>query len=354
VPPSFRQAVNTRTLGHHTTGVQRYLLGLLPHMGPELRRIAPGTSLQGIKGHLWEQFILPGKVGQDLLWSPGNTGPLRVARQVVTLHDASSLDHPEWFEGKFARWYNWLLPRLAKKAARLITVSADAKNRLVNRLHLPESKVVAIHNGVDARFQPASNEAIASLRNKLDLPSSFFLYVGSLEPRKNLPLLLRAWAQCQREGFQLLVAGTSGHVFRESGLTATENVRFLGRIDDEDLPTLYSSAFAFVFPSLYEGFGLPPLEAMACGCPVISSGTTSLPEVCGPAFDSSRQPDGAVSYFDPADADSTSDAIAGMMARAPAERDQMVQNALRRAALFSWAAAAAKTREVLEQSSLEA
>jgi glycosyltransferase involved in cell wall biosynthesis len=193
MPPSRHQAVNTRTLGHFTTGVQRYLAGLLPFMGTGLRRIAPGAGFQGIKGHLWEQFILPGKVGDDLLWSPGNTGPLAVRRQVLTLHDASSLDHPEWFEAKFARWYGWLLPKLARKAARIITVSEDARRRIVDRLRLPESKVIAIPNGVDARFQPASAEAVANLRSKLDLPASFFLYVGSLEPRKNLALLLEAW-----------------------------------------------------------------------------------------------------------------------------------------------------------------
>jgi glycosyltransferase involved in cell wall biosynthesis len=341
------KVVNTRTLGHFTTGVQRYLCALLPYM------VAPEEASQGMRGHLWEQFILPRKLGGDLLWSPANSGPITVGRQVLTLHDASILDHAEWYEGKYAYWYNWMLPKVVRKAARIITVSAHAKNRIVERLRVDESKVVAIANGVEPRFQPAAPEAIANLRRKLDLPEAFFLYVGSLEPRKNLPLLLKAWDRLQSKDFQLLVGGKAGHVFRRHGLTETRNVRFLGRVDDEDLPTLYSSAHAFIFPSLYEGFGLPLLEAMACGCPVISADTTSLPEVCGPAFDAVLQPDGAAAYFDPNDLESMVDSIRRMMDCSAGQRQQMSQNCLRRAARFSWKTAAAETLEVLESAAQE-
>ena len=110
--------VNLRTLGYRITGVQRYLLGLLPHMPSELDSIKPSRALQGMKGHLWEQVYLPTQLQGRLLWSPGNTGPIGVSRQVLTVHDMASLDHPEWFERKFALWYGALLPRLIRRGFR--------------------------------------------------------------------------------------------------------------------------------------------------------------------------------------------------------------------------------------------
>ena len=107
--------VNLRTLGYGITGVQRYLLSLLPHMPSQLNAVKPSQALQGIKGHIWEQVYLPTQLHRRLLWSPGNTGPIAVSRQVLTVHDAASLDHPEWFERKFALWYGALLPRLIRK-----------------------------------------------------------------------------------------------------------------------------------------------------------------------------------------------------------------------------------------------
>jgi hypothetical protein len=113
---TLEPCVNLRTLGYRITGVQRYLLSLLPHMPLELQSVKPSRALQGIKGHLWEQLYLPTQLKRRLLWSPGNTGPVGVDRQVLTVHDVASLDHPEWFERKFARWYAAMLPRLLAKA----------------------------------------------------------------------------------------------------------------------------------------------------------------------------------------------------------------------------------------------
>jgi hypothetical protein len=115
--------VNVRTLGYGITGVQRYLLSLLPHMPGELISIKPSSALQEIRGHLLEHFFLPGYLKGRFFWILGNTGPLSIGRQVLTLHDAASLDHPEWFERKFAFWYNLLLPRLVRKVRAVITVS---------------------------------------------------------------------------------------------------------------------------------------------------------------------------------------------------------------------------------------
>ena len=340
-------SVNLRTLGHFTTGVQRYLHGILPHLKNEFLEIKPHRSLQGIAGHFWEQTVLPWQLNGSLLWSPGNTGPLGVDRQVITIHDASSLEHPEWFEPKFSAWYRFMLPRLAKKVRRIITVSEIMKTRLASLLSIAEDRVVAIPNGVEPQFHPAPSDAIVELRTRLSLEGPFILYVGSLEPRKNLPRLLEAWAQVNSAEFELVVAGSVGHVFRQTKLANTNHVKLIGRVSDIDLPVLYSAAHAFVFPSLYEGFGLPPLEAMACGCPVLSSSSTSLPEVCGPAFDPLNGGQGAVLYFDPFDTSSIAHALATMLTLPSTFRTDMVVAAQKQAARFSWETSAKSTLEVL-------
>ena len=343
--------INTRCLSHRVTGVQRYVLGLMPHLQDRLASIQPGVPSQGIRGHLWEQFVLPRKVRGKLLWSPANTGPLSVERQVVTVHDAATLDHPEWFDGKFARWYRFMLPRLMKKARRIITVSEFSRRRLIEAAGLPEEKVVAILNGAEDRLRPVPTPDLAEFLLRRDLAQPYFLCVASLEPRKNLRRLFSAWERCQPEGTELVIAGAAGHVFRSQGFAeSSPGVRFLGHVDDADLPYLYSGARAFVFPSVYEGFGLPPLEAMACGCPVLSSSTTSLPEVCGPAFepDQPGHP-GAVFYFDPHDPDAIADAITRLIRLSDVQRQTMVQNGLDRARQFSWQNAARATWQVLTQ-----
>src|SRR5207237_288418 len=144
--------VNLRTLGYRVTGVQRYLLSLLPHMPSELASVRPSQPLQGIKGHLWEQLYLPTQLQRRLLWSPGNTGPVGVTRQVLTVHDVASLDHPEWFEPKFALWYRALLPRLIRKVRAIITVSHFSKDRIVRLTGVEPERIQVISNGVDPRF----------------------------------------------------------------------------------------------------------------------------------------------------------------------------------------------------------
>src|SRR5580704_1551227 len=140
--------VNLRTLGYHITGVQRYLLSLLPHLPATLGSVKPFRPLLGIKGHLWEQLYLPTQLKHRLLWSPGNTGPLGVRRQVVTVHDAATLDHPEWFERKFALWYGALLPRLIRKVRAVITVSRFSRDRIIRLTGVNPKDVHVIANGV--------------------------------------------------------------------------------------------------------------------------------------------------------------------------------------------------------------
>ncbi len=206
-----RIAVNTRVLSHPVTGVERYTLELLRRFGDSVAQIAPHSALGGVKGHAWEQLVLPAKLRGRLLFSPCNTGPLAVANQVVTIHDVAALDHPEWLNAKFALWYRWLTPRLARRVKHIIAVSEFTRGRIVAHTGVPAEKITVIPNGVDARFAPMAPDAIDAALAPLALPSrKYILAVGSIEPRKNLPRLLEAWGKILPtlpEDVWLVVAG---------------------------------------------------------------------------------------------------------------------------------------------------
>jgi glycosyltransferase involved in cell wall biosynthesis len=331
--------VNLRTLGYRITGVQRYLLSLLPHMPARLDAVKPSQALQGIKGHVWEQLYLPTLLKRRLLWSPGNTGPVGVSRQVLTVHDASSLDHPEWFERKFALWYSALLPPLIRRVRSIITVSEFSKERIVGLTGVEPERVNVIFNGVDQRFHPADSETVERVKTHFGLTSPYILFVGSLEPRKNLPMLLEAWRLSAFDGATLAVVGASGHLFAKFHFDVIpRGVRLLGHVDDDMLPVLYSGATGFVYPSIYEGFGLPPLEAVACGCPVAVSDIPAHREVCGEMAD----------YFDPFIPEQISHSLEWLLRLDGPSRASLVEQGLHRAALYNWQRAAADTWRVLQ------
>jgi glycosyltransferase involved in cell wall biosynthesis len=331
--------VNCRILGGPVTGVQRYLGELLATLPGGLRSIRPPRPEHGLKGHLWEQATLP-KEATGLLWSPSNTGPLRVRDQVVTIHDVASLDHPEWFRPSFAAWYRFLTPRLVRRVRRVIAVSEFSKSRIVEHSGVVPEKVVVIPNGISARFRPPVPEESARLGEKYPrLRGDYLLSVGSLEPRKNLDRLFQAWERVRlvAPGVTLAVAGTAGRVFSGTGFALfPPGVEALGYVDDRDLPALYGNALAFVYPSLYEGFGLPPLEAMACGTPVVVSDVPSLVESVG---------DAAI-FFDPNDVKSIAEGLLTAISDRLL-RDVLRRRGLERAGLFTWDQTAAKTWEVL-------
>jgi glycosyltransferase involved in cell wall biosynthesis len=265
-------------MARRVTGVERYGCEILRYIGTRCR--VEATRRQGWSGHAWEQFILPRKLDHaSILWSPANTGPLMVRNQVLTIHDLSPLEHPEWFRPGFAAWYRLFLPILARRVRRVFTPSRYVQQKVIRRFGI--RNVTVTPNGVDASiFHPDARQTL------LDLPESYILFVGTLEPRKNLNLLLQAWNEV-KDDFKdtwLIVAGVNGNVFRKARYPAgTERVRFLGYVDDGTLAGLYAGAALFVLPSQDEGFGLPALEAMASGTPVIVSNGGALPEVVGPA-----------------------------------------------------------------------
>ena len=337
--------VNVRVLGSPLTGVQRYTLELLGRFGDKVQAVAPKKDLFGIQGHLWEQLMLPYYSKGKLLFSPANTGPLSVAKQVVTIHDLSVIDRPEGFNPSFRVFYRFLLPRLARRVRAVITVSAFTRERLIEWAKILPSRVYVIPNGVDRRFSPQQIDSIERLRNALQIPSPYYiLSLGSIEPRKNLPRLLAAWERIQRELPQevwLVVAGGKGKssVFNDVGIqNLPPRVHLTGRVADELLPALYSGALAFVYPSLYEGFGLPPLEAMACGTPVLTANVTAMPEVVGDAG----------LLVDPYNVEAIAHGIRRLVEDS-ALREELRKKGLERAKQFTWERTAELTWAVLEE-----
>jgi glycosyltransferase involved in cell wall biosynthesis len=332
-------SVNGRFMSQRVSGVQRYAREVIARGSLSASVVTPRRAARGMRGHLWEQGVLPARIGRDLLWSPCNTGPLAVARQVVTIHDCAFFDQPDGFSRKFAAWYRWLVPRLARRIRRIITVSKFSRERLLEYCRVPREKVVVIPHGVDPHFRPLPADTIADVRRELRLPQRYVLFVGNLVPRKNLLGLLEAWNVVCPEfpDLSLVLVGAEDRVFRRLGLGALPpSVVSAGYIADEYLPAVYGGAELFVLPSLYEGFGLPLLEAMACGTPVLTADVTSLPEVAG----------GAALLVDPYSRDSMCAGLHRLLSEAPL-RQRLARQGLERASAFTWENTAEQTWRVL-------
>ena len=333
--------INTRTLKHNLTGTQRYLKEILNRIGDNANYVEPPNRFaQGIKGHLWEQIILPTKIKNNILWSPGNTGPIATKRQVISIMDFTTIDHPEWFSKSFSSLYQFILPRLVKNTLHTIAISEYTKERIIKLTGVGEDKVTVTLLAADKRFIPSTIDKIQYLKDSLGISKNYILSVGSLEPRKNLKRLFDAWKNWQNrpDDLELVVAGGQGKVFSNIGFDEVPNgIKLLGRVDDTDLPVLYSGAIFFIYPSLYEGFGLPPLEAMSCGTPVISSNTTSIPEVVGDAG----------LLINPCSTGEILDAMKEMY-KNESLRIRYNKEGIERAKLFSWENTAKETVNILK------
>lgn len=294
--------INGRFLTQRLTGAQRYALEITKRVltlrPSNVQVLVPRESVAEphelstfikpigrFQGHAWEQLELGPYVlsRRGLLWSPTNSGPLAVENQIVTLHDLVSIEHPEWVGKRFHLWYKFLLPPLTRRCQKVLTVSQYSKERIVETLNVPRSKIEVIYNGVGEEFQPLAPPQIDRVREKYRLPERFILTLGSLEPRKNLLRTVEAWEALSEEiRLPLVVAGALGKrnvygSYSTANLTR-EGIQHLGYVPDEDLPGLYNAATLFVYASLLEGFGIPPLEALSCGTPTVTSGTTGMKE----------------------------------------------------------------------------
>lgn len=242
----------------------------------------PPRALAHRAGHAWEQLVLPLSARRArAILCPANLAPLAGRRNVVVLHDVAPLREPGWYSDLYVKYQRAVLPRIARQAAKVIAPSAFSKAEVVDLLGVPEARVAVVPGGVDARFTPEADAAHA--RAALGLQDQpYVLTVASRTARKNLNVLDLAARRLATRGVDLVAAGGDRPQFRDDAPHGT-GVRALGHVDDALLPGLYAGAAAFVLPSLYEGFGLTALEALAAGVPVVAADRGALPEVCGDA-----------------------------------------------------------------------
>jgi glycosyltransferase involved in cell wall biosynthesis len=208
---------------------------------------------------------------------------------VVTFHDVFALESPQWYSRNFVILHRTMMSRLARTSVHLIAVSQYTKDRLTEFFHIPESKITVIHHGIDPAFFNVAPAAVCAAAVALRLPTRrYLLFVGSLEPRKNLARLLSAWSLVQSNlpaDLWLVVAGSGDPaVYKNAGIAELPpRVHLTGYVPEQHLPGLYAGSTGLLYPSLAEGFGFPPVEAMAAGVPVLTSSVSALPEICGTA-----------------------------------------------------------------------
>jgi glycosyltransferase involved in cell wall biosynthesis len=302
-----------------------------------------------LRGHWWSVGLplYARQAGFDIFHGTNYDVPLWKSRpSVLTIHDLSILLYPKTHERRAVRRGRLRLPLMTRRARAIITVSASVKAEVCDRLQIKPAKVSPIPLAPRSCFQPLSPGRSATTLERLGIAKDFLLFVGTLEPRKNLLTLLKSFGQLRQQQkieVQLVLAGASGWLMdetfkfvREAGLQ--DHIRLTGYLPDDDLRALYSSCRAFIYPSLYEGFGLPPLEAMACGAPVIASRIAVLQEVLR---------DAAI-FCEPLDVADLTKAISDLL-RDESRRQKLISDGLARASEFDWNKTARRTFQVYQQ-----
>jgi glycosyltransferase involved in cell wall biosynthesis len=311
----------------------REMAARLPALAPDRYRVLrPPASLAHRAGHAWEQALALRAARFALLYCPANLAPVLSSRTVVVIHDAAALRHPSAYSRAYVAYQRRMLPAIARRARLVITVSEFARAELVELLGVPRDRIRVIAPGVDPRWLAGADPARAAARYGLERP--YVLAVGTASARKNLAVLERAGGALRDRGIEIVVAGSDRGYLRE----ATTSLRRLGYVPDELLPSLYAGARALTMPSHHEGFGLPCLEAMAAGVPVVAARRAGLPETVGDA--------GLV--VDPED----SGELAGALLAAACEdgvRRALIDRGRRRAAGYSWERTATLTDRAMAE-----
>ncbi|MBI3048782.1 MAG: glycosyltransferase family 4 protein [Acidobacteria bacterium] len=366
----MRVAIDARKLhdfgiGTYTRNLLRYLaridrdseyvllcheadLAIGRQLGPNFRTVLEPSPNYSIREQIHVPWVLR-RERPDVFHAPHYVLPPAVpCRSVVTIHDCIHLMFPQYLPNRaayaYARASMWSAVR---RSHRILTVSEASKRDIIHFFNVPPEKIVVVYNAIDERFGVVpSEEDVARVRERFQLQHEFVLYVGNIKPHKNLVRLIEAFDMLRHRGFdqlKLLIIGDE--ISKLPALRRAvhrhklhKHVRFLGYQPDETLAILYRLAAVFGFPSLYEGFGLPPLEAMASGTPVVTSNVSSLPEVTG---------DAAV-LVDPYDIESIADGIEQVLS-SPALRAELREKGIARAREFSWERSVARTRELYEE-----
>jgi glycosyltransferase involved in cell wall biosynthesis len=353
--------LNGRFLSQSITGVQRYAIELVKALDNLFDEVDPASAkyeptliaphnvkeelqTKNIKlkkigfltGHVWEQLELPLYTRKGVLISICNAGPLLKRRQIVTIHDASVFGFAKAYSWLFRLWYSLLTRGLVKTAEKIVTVSDFSRLELMKYCGISEHKIHTIYEGKEHILTTRSDPTILVEHDLKD--RGYILAVSSINPNKNFKSIVQAMDIIGDSCLDIVIAGgTNSKVFGSASIPASENIKYVGYVTDNELKALYQHAACFVYPSFYEGFGLPPLEAMACGCPVIVSNTSSLPEVCGDA----------ALYCNPHDPNDIAEKIR-LIVHDSDLREQMQRKVLQRSSLFTWERCAREFWSVIE------
>lgn len=298
---SMNWLINGRFLSQSITGVQRYAREIVCGIDRELARegwqedikvelcVPDGATdiphlqkialrhLRGLRGHVWDQITLPLRQRCRIL-SLCNTGPLAAGAHIVCIHDINTRLAPESYGRGFRMAYRWLIPAVARRAEQVFTVSRFSADAIGSAGMVPRDTIRIAHNGHEHAL------AWHAERSRLaPMPRPYVFMLGSVATHKNIGIVLQNAEALNEMGLDLVIAGGSEQIFAAYPIARHNNVRWLGRVSDDDLAKLFGNAMCFAFPSIIEGFGTPLLEAMVHGCPILSSSSASLPEVAGDA-----------------------------------------------------------------------
>jgi len=348
--------INARFFSQDVTGVQRFAIELSKSLAKKREDVvflAPhdvnmrsidGTFTVKIigkhTGHLWEQYDLPRylrSIGSPLILNLCNMAPIFYRNKIITLHDVAYKRFPQSYSFQFRQVYNFIIPRLIQRSRAIFTVSEFAKVELSHFFGISKKQLHVIYNAASDIFHPdiISNPGLSG--------EKYFLTVASQQYHKNFEGLISAFLQFPNdENVKLKIVGSQHKNYQgvesiRAAADSAPNVQFLGRVDDNKLAELYRGALAFVFPSFYEGFGIPPIEAQASGCPVIASSSAAMPEVLG----------NSVIYFDPYDRNSLVDALT-LAVGSESERQKLIDTGLINSSRFSWDKSATDVSNIID------
>lgn len=354
--------INGRFLSQTITGVQRYALEVLKSFDRLLSKgtingklyqlvlLTPSNTrhklpLKNIKvckvgklnGQLWEQLELPFFSSGHLLINLCNTAPILKTNQLLTIHDAATSANKDNYSFAFRSWYKILHHTLPLRTKRITTVSNFSKSELLKYYPVQEEKVNVIYLGIEHMNHIRDNNLILKQYDLVDTP--YILAVSSLNPNKNFKGIIEALKYIKYDDVQIVLVGDKDNpIYKEAHLSKYTNIKLVGYVTDEELKALYKNANCFVFPSFYEGFGLPPLEAMSCGCPVVASNRASLPEVLGDS----------VLYCDPENPKDIAEKIA-MVLDDQEIREEFQRKGLEKARQYSWNRCGFELFEILKE-----
>lgn len=347
--------VNGRFLTQKATGVHRYAFEIcnkLHEMGVDFHVAIPNkinsdykfsfntVKCGSLKTHLWEQISLPKylkRIGKPLLISFTGGGVLNYDNQIMTIHDVSHERYPEWFAKNYYRYYHYLMPRTARKSHAVLTVSEFSKSEIINTFGLDKDKIYIVHSNVPFHSKPTREEI---LNYKPDTDEKYIIAVSNMDPRKNFLRLAEAFSKIEDKSLKLYIIGMQTKAFNTPDLQKLigENIVLPGYIDDTALQKMYQNAILSVYPSLYEGFGLPPLESMTYGCPAIVSDIPALREIS----------EDAALYVNPYDVKDMTQKI-NLLIKDERIRKQLQSRGMEQIKKYSWDKSAKQVYELAEK-----